>query len=332
MVNKDLNRGEWWRAEAQVGKTLFQTHHLILGAEFQDNFRQDQRNYDIGIYLDSRKDSSLWGLYLQDEYRILPNLILNAGVRYDHYSTFGGTTNPRAALIWNPVEKTTFKVLYAKGFRPPNVYELYYNDGYFTMKDNPHLKPETIHTFDLILEQRLGDHLRGTINGYYYKIHDLINEVLDPADGLLVSENTGNVIGKGIELELEGKWDNGLRGLISYAHQETEDEETGKSLAISPRHLANLNLTLPLLKERIFLSLGEQYVGPMKTISREKMDGYFVTNLTLFSQDLLKGLQVSVSVYNLFNNNYRDPVGPEIGLDSVRQDGRIFRLKLTYGF
>ena len=334
VMNRDDSRSEWWGAEAQVSKTLFQKHHLILGAEYRDNFRQDQLNYDStgAVYLKSREDSFLWGLYLQDEFRILSNLILNAGLRYDHYSTFGGTTNPRLGLIWSPFEKTTFKALYGKAFRPPNAYELYYNDSYFTMKENPDLKPESTQTLDLILEQGWGNHLRGTINGYYYEIKDLINEVLDPADGLLVSENTGDVIGKGIELELEGKWDNGLSGRISYAYQESEEEDTGQDLVNSPRHLANLNVTLPLLKEKVLLGLEEQYVGPRKTVYGHQVDGYFVTNLTLFSQNLLKGLQVSVSVYNLFNNNYRDPVGPEIGLGAVRQDGRTFRLKVTYAF
>jgi outer membrane receptor for ferrienterochelin and colicin len=32
-------------------------------------------------------------------------------VRYDDYSTFGGTTNPRAAIIFNPSEQTKVKLL-----------------------------------------------------------------------------------------------------------------------------------------------------------------------------------------------------------------------------
>jgi len=35
----------------------------------------------------------------KDKIPIRSNLILNHGWRYDHYSTFGGATNPRAALI-----------------------------------------------------------------------------------------------------------------------------------------------------------------------------------------------------------------------------------------
>lgn len=325
--------GEWWGGEAQVSKRLFEKHRLILGAEYRDNFRQDQSYEDPeAVWLDSKEDSRFWGTFLQGEFHLLKTLILNAGLRYDHYSTFGGTTNPRAALIWNPLERTTCKLVYGKAFRPPNAYELYYHDGYFTQKDNPHLKPETIHTVDLILEQGFGDHLLGTVNVYYYKIEDLIRQMLDTSDGLLVYRNTRAVKGKGLELELQGKWKDGLAGRISYAYQESEDEKTGKDLVNSPRHLAKLNLTLPLLKDVIFLGLEEQYTSTRKTVKAGRVDDFFITNLTLFNQNLLKGLEVSVSVYNLFNNNYSDPAGDEHLQDRIKQDSRTFRLKVTYAF
>ena len=79
---------------------------------------------------------------------ISEDLIFNAGVRYDEYGYFGGTTNPRLALIYNPFEKTTFKLIYGSAFRPPNDFELYYGDG-ITQKGNPDLKPETITTYEM---------------------------------------------------------------------------------------------------------------------------------------------------------------------------------------
>ncbi|MDH7499035.1 MAG: TonB-dependent receptor [candidate division NC10 bacterium] len=316
-----------------MSKRLFRKHRLILGAEYRQNFRQDQRYQDPeAVWLDSKKDSHYWGTYLQGEFRLLKTLLLNAGVRYDRYSTFGGTTNPRPALIWNPLERTTCKVLYGKAFRPPNAYELYYNDGNFTQKDNPHLKAETIHTADLILEQGFGESVLGTLDVYYYKIEDLIRQVVDPSDDLLVFRNTKAIKGRGFELSLQGKWKYGLAGRASYAYQESEDDQTGRDLVNSPRHLAKLNLTVPLLKDLIFLGLEEQYTSPRKTIKGGRVDDFLVTNLTLFHQNLLKGLEVSVSAYNLFNNNYADPGGDEHLQDRIKQDGRTFRLQVTYAF
>ena len=95
-------------------------------------------------------------------------LTFNVGVRYDHYESFGGTTNPRLALIYNPFRDTTLKLLYGTAFRAPNVYERFFQGLGF--KTNPDLQPETITTYELILEQYLGAHLRGTASAFYYDL------------------------------------------------------------------------------------------------------------------------------------------------------------------
>ena len=72
---------------------------------YRDNIRQDQFNYDqepFVQYLDDRRSSTNWALYAQDEITLHEELILNVGLRHDHYDSFGGTTNPKLALIYDP--------------------------------------------------------------------------------------------------------------------------------------------------------------------------------------------------------------------------------------
>ena len=57
-----------------------------------------------------------------------------------------------------------------------------------------------------------------------------------------------------------------------------------------------------------------------------------LSTLTLFSQNLLKGLDLSASVYNLLDKNYSDPSTPFHVQNVIQQDGRTFRVKLTYRF
>src|SRR6185369_4750483 len=109
------------------------------------HFRQDQATYNLqpfSEYVNDRRSSNDGGLYIQDEIRLSRSLILNAGLRYDRYSTFGGATNPRAALIFSPSERTTFKLLYGQAFRAPNFYELYYHAP--GNEANPTLEPERV--------------------------------------------------------------------------------------------------------------------------------------------------------------------------------------------
>ena len=332
VVNRDEFRGEWWGGEFQISKRLLEWHQIIVGGEFQDYFRQDLKNYDLEVYLNSRNDSDHWGVYLQDEVQLFDNLILNLGVRRDHYSSFGGTTNPRLALIYNPLAKTTFKILYGEAFRAPNAFEQHYHDGLATQKPNPDLQPEKIKTYELVLEQYLGEHLRAVVSGFYYEIDDLINLSLDPADDLLVFANIDEVEASGAEFELEGKWGRGLEGRVSYTFQEAKDRATDKLLSNSPRHLAKVNLILPLLGETVLLGFEEQYTGRRKTALRNETGGYAVTNLTLFGRKILPGLEASASVYNLFDKKFSDPASLAHRQETIEQDGRVFRFKLSYVF
>ena len=75
-------------------------------------------------------------------------------------------------------------------------------------------------SYEFILEQYLGRHFRGTVLGYYTRVKDLVTQVIDPADGMLVYENISKADIKGLELELEKKWDNGVSGKFSYSYQE----------------------------------------------------------------------------------------------------------------
>jgi len=333
-INKDIGDGDWFGGDLKLLSTALEGHKLILGTEYQYNVRQDQKNYDenpFSLYLNDKRDSTIWALYLQDEFQIVRNLTLHAGVRYDHYETFGSSINPRLALIYNPWSKTTIKLIYGEAFRTPNVYELYYQDGSL-FKSNPDLKPEKIKTSEIIIEQSLGKGFSISVSGFYYKIKDLISQHTDPSDGSLIFRNIEDIHAKGIELEISKKWESGLEGRAAYSFQDAQNEQTDERLTNSPKHLAKLNVTVPFIKEKLFLGLEEQYTGKRKTLANREADAFFITNMTLFSRNLLKGTEISGSVYNLFNEHYGDPVGAEFRQDVIEQDGRSFRIKLTYTF
>jgi outer membrane receptor for ferrienterochelin and colicins len=336
VTNRDLGVVQWWGSEVRATRTFFEKHRLTLGGEYVDNLRQDQSNYDeipYTSYVDDRRSTKTFAFYVEDEFTVLKNLLINAGVRYDHFESFGGTFNPRLALIYSPFERTALKLLYGRAFRAPNFYELYFQDDLY-YKSNPSLKPETVHTGELAWEQYIGTRLRGTASLFYSRVSNLIDQVADPHTGTLRFQNRNDIETKGLELEIEGKWPGGLEGRISYSFQEIRARETGEVLANAPRHLgkANLILPAPFLRDKLYLGIEEQYTSGRRTLADKEAKGFLITNVTLFSQKLVKGLELSGSVYNLFDKKYADPTGPDLRQDTLRQDGRNFRLKLTYSF
>jgi iron complex outermembrane receptor protein len=161
-------------------------------------------------------------------------------------------------------------------------------------------------------------------------VDDLIGQTTTPT-GSLVFENVDQAKSKGVEFELESKYDSGLLARVSYALQRTEDD-SGRELTSSPRHLAKLNFSLPLYEDKVFAGLELQYHGTSRTLAGRRADDFVTANLTLFSRELVKGLEVSASIYNLFDTKYGYPGAEDHLQDVIQQDGRSFRLKLTYRF
>lgn len=318
-------------SELQLSKTLFGGHKFILGAEYNYAFQQDQRNYDVDVYLNKQTTNRDWAVFVQDEFELLRGLRVNAGLRYDQYSSFGGTLNPRLGLVYQPFDKTIFKLLYGTAFRAPSVFERFYNDGGDTQIASPNIGPEKIRSVEFSAQHYLGFNLWGSGHLYYQWISDRISEQVN-SSGLLFYENTKGVTQRGAEFELEGRWQNGLRGRLSYALQESTDRDSGKGIGNSPTHLIKLNGTLPLFSDKLFLGLEEQFVGKRKTVSGASARDALITNLTLFSANIFTGWEASASLYNAFNRKYDDPAGPEHTQDKIRQDGRSFRFKLVYKF
>ena len=320
VTNKDNDVGEWWGGNVKFATKIMKQHNVIAGLEFVDNFRQDMSNYDeqpYNLVLDSKNHSLNWALYVQDEFTVLDNLILNFGLRYDQYDSFGGTINPRLALIYRPLDLTTIKVLYGTAFRAPSAFELY---------DSPNLKPEKIQSYELVLEQSIAQGFRLTTSLFFNKIDDLIS--METGANI----NMGRLETKGAEVELEKRWASGLKGLVSYAYQETDNKEIGDVVTNSPRHLVKANVMVPLLKNKIFAGLEEQFTSERVLLDGTTASSFFITNLTLSTQNLIKGLDASLSVYNLFGQTYADPASQYHTQSSIEQDGLSFRLKITYKF
>ncbi len=333
VINRELDVAQWFGGEVMVSKTLWQHQRLTLGGEFRDDFQLNMANYDVDpayTYLDSHRSAWSFAFYGEDEITFLTNLVLNAGVRYDWFSAFGDTVNPRGALIYNPWHESTFKLIYGQAFRAPNAYERYYLAG--GTEPNPDLRPESIRSWELVYEQGLPASLRLGATLFYEQIEDLIGQRLDPANGNIYYANIDQVESRGFETELEGRWKGGWCTRLSYTFTDAYNTQTGSALNNSPRHLGKANVTVPLWRDKIFAGLELQAMSSRKTVQGNEVGPVAVVNATLYSRELIRNLEFSASLYNLFDKKYGDPLSADYKQDTMPQDGRTFRLKLTYHF
>jgi len=327
-------RGNWWTGEAKVSRDLFEGNHLTLGSEIRDNLRQDQGDLlnPPNLFTPEPNSSLITAFYAQDEFAITSRLTLNAGVRYDHYSTFGGTTNPRAALIFRAAERTTLKLLYGNAFSAPDVYETSPDFGVF-YDDNLKLQPEHIQSLEARVEQGLGQHFQLSGGVYNNQIDNLISLASVPSDRDFQYQNSGNAQATGMDVELSGRASNGLQGKASFDYVDAyNDGAVHSSLDNSPGPMAKLNVIVPLIDQRLTAGVEGQFLGRRLTLLQNSLSSYQVFNVTLLGHTVGKHLDLAASVFNVLDKRYFDPGRPEDPEDAIQQDGRSFRIKITGRF
>lgn len=325
--------GNWRGLELRTLYLGVVGHKLMLGLERQDNFRADQRVLDLANPANDISISSpgsRTGIYAQDEWNIVDTLTSTVGLRVDHNNTTGSHTSPRAALIWQAAPTTTIKALYGRAHRAPNAYERDYSDG-ISQAANPSLKSESIDTRELVVDHRVSDDLQLHASIYHWTLRDLVALGIDPVSGLAQYRSGGDVNAKGLELAADKTWAQGgrLRGSITWQHVRNDD---GAKLPNSPQLLGKLNFSAPLPVAGLRIGYELRYDGPRLTLDDSKTGSVVVSNLRLSTDKVAKGLEVGMTLGNLFDKRYAQPGASSNWQNTFEQDGRSITIDARFSF
>lgn len=199
--------------------------------------------------------------------------------------------------------------------------------------DDPTLQPERIQSFEVVVEQGLGKYFQLGGSVYRNQVDDLISLVSNPIDGHFQYQNSGRAQASGFEIGVSGRALNGLQGKASFDYVDADNDGAGDLvLDNSPRHMAKFNLIFPLVDQRLFAGVEGQFFGRRFTAAQNSVASYQVFNLTLLGHAISKHLDLAASVYNIFDKKYFDPGRPEDPEDTIQQDGRSVRVKITGRF
>jgi outer membrane receptor for ferrienterochelin and colicin len=274
---------------------------------------------------------SVWSTALQDEWHIADHWQLTAGVRYDDYSDFGGTVNPRAALVWDINQYMTSKLLYGKAFRAPNFSEQRLQNN-LALLGNPNLKPETIHTYEWAFDYHPIAGLRTVANLYYYQLKDLIALVPDTGKASSTFQNTGNQDGYG--MELEGNWQVNAQWTLmgNYAWQHAVNQTTDTRVTGVPEHhvyAAAVWQFQPKWQLQSQLNWAGGRINPIP--QNGVLADYQTFDFTLRGKKLFGQLNIAASLRNAFDTTPSEPASVNIG-NNLPMPGRSFYLEASIHF
>jgi iron complex outermembrane receptor protein len=275
--------------------------------------------------------------YLQDEWKFANDWAFTGGMRYDTYSDFGDTVNPRMALVWETRYDLTSKLMYGTAFRAPSFSELYAVNNPVSL-GNPKLRPEIMDTMELAFDYRPRDNLRFGWNIFNYWWKDLIHYQPDADGGSYTAQNSGSQTGYGTELETEWKATDKLKLIGHYAFQKSQDEALNHDAGYSPHHQVYLRANWEFLPNWHFSPQAKWIVG------RGRVDGdvrpavadYTWVDMTLRRKQLADHWEVAFSIRNLFDVNAREPSLAGQPIAPIRNDlplaGRSFFGEIRFDF
>ena len=259
------------------------------------------RNPVKEIYAD-HKCLNEQAVYLLDKQTFGP-VTLSAGLRLDRHSAYGLEWIPQFGATWTPATGTTVKLSASKGFRMPNMRELY-----MYAVANEALLPEKAWSYDFTVGQHLLDgRLNVEASAFYTKGSNIIE--VNVVDGVRQNRNVGAFANAGAEFAADWKVteDLSFNGNYSFLHME-------KIYTGAPVHKAWLGGSWT--PGRFGLTLGAMGIsGLYLTTGENARTAQYVDLKARLSYRVTKGLELFVRGANLLNRSYETMDGfPEPGI------------------
>jgi len=269
--------------------TNWKYNELTLGADLR--FLQGKSyNFPAGQW-----DKNEGGLFLQDHFVLKKRLILNGGFRVNRDSSYGWEFVPGAGAIFLLNERTSGRFLISKGFRSPQLSELY-----LYPTSNPALQPERIWNYELGFSRQFRARFYFDLTLFQMKGKNLIQLAANPTPPPKFKlANIGQYEAKGLEVSLRGQITTTLTASVFVTYFDPGEETIGKAKQ-------KYDFSLIFKKGRIFSSLMAQYVtdyyaGNYKT---NRLPSFFLLNVKM-DLDLSRSFGLFLALDNILNTDYK---------------------------
>jgi iron complex outermembrane receptor protein len=320
---------------ASASYTGFDRHRLRIGSGYRvDDLygTPEYKNFSIvampnvgpvfiplGSLVDASKDPTLWYAhphmrklhyaFVQDEWAMAKDWNLTAGIRWDDYSDFGSTINPRLAMVWDAAYNVIVKAMHGRAFRAPAFVEQYNRNNPVNV-GNPSIQPETIAMSELALAWQPSAAVQANFSLFRYRMDDVIILAAnsDPATGKTY-RNAGAQKGHGLEVELTWDASRALRFSGSYSFQSSTESKSGKPAGLAPRHRIYGRADWRFAPAWQFGATVNHVAGRLREPGdpRPPVRDFSTVDLTMRRERIGNGWEVRAGVSNLFNADVREP-------------------------
>ena len=309
------------------------------------------------------------GIFLQDEFSLLDNLTLTAGLRYDYFEfdnnadydfSDGGKHeydstpnydkwNPRASINYRPMDDLSVYGSYSRSYRAPNIYD-YYASGSYSAKNAYTLKPETFTQYETGIRYIFSEWISLDTSVFRIEIEDMLDSAYDDEGKYMGKQNIGEVTIKGFELALFGSPAEWFSYKIAYTYTDARYADdilakpdktstvniNGNRLTKVPYNRLNIDVDTRLYKYKDYellwhVNLMAQDRYPMDKTNTGYYSGYTLVNTKLRLEH--KSLEAFIAVDNVFDKDYDGYAYRSYGNDYYYPAaGTTFAGGLTYKF
>jgi len=181
----DTKRESFYRMYQQFHAKLRagEAHQVTVGAEMM----YDKDHMDAGVSQNGEIVARTYSGFLQEMWQMTDGVSATVGARIDNsdWSRTENLVSPRALMVFNPTERSTYRAGFSMAHRVPTYHDLYAffklnpdppNDFFIT--GNPTLKPETIKMFTLGSDQWLSNKFLVKANGFFSIITNHIDQTI----------------------------------------------------------------------------------------------------------------------------------------------------------
>ncbi|HZK92370.1 MAG TPA: TonB-dependent receptor [Stellaceae bacterium] len=302
----------------------------------------------VSILDSSGKTGWLYGVYLQDEWKMTPKVTLNFGARFDLVDeyTHENQISPRLNIVWEPTDTMTIIAGYARYFVPPpfeligptDIAPFANTSAAPAVTRDSVAKAERDHYFDIGATQIVLPGLRVVVDGYYKIARNLLDEGQFGAPILLTPFNYAKGRVRGAELSVTYDRDNLLLyGNFAASKAQGEDIDSAQ-FNFSPADLAyiadnyihldhdqtytasaGIAYTFPTTKTRVSTELiyGSGLRAEGSAPNGNSLPDYHQVNLSIVQKidtGWLKGAEARLDVINLFDEVYEIRNGTGVGV------------------